>query len=202
MAAVVLVATGLLVNLSPGRHAEAAAARSVEPVRRHRRRFRDDDPGRARGHTRHGRAQPLRRPGERLRLGRAASTLDRIRLRFSPADRPDVAQSALELASARARAATRAKAPTSRWTDAGTVTVLVPRGVEAVEVPLELTTASTRAEGRREPHARASDHLHGDAGRPRARCRCTSIPATPGANELHVTFFDDDGRERSVDDLR
>ena len=130
----------------------------------------------------------------------APVAVDSIRLRFTPADRPDVGESVLELprvAPGRFAASGTNLSLDGRWN----VTVLVPRGVEAVEVPLELTTSRPTQKVDVQPHARAADDLHGHAGGHAARCRSTSTPGSRAPTSCTSPSSTRRGAERPVDAL-
>jgi nitrogen fixation protein FixH len=124
---------------------------------------------------------------------------DRVSLRFSAADRPDVAPSALRLK--RTGAGLYEGEGTNLSLDGDwAVTVLVERGVDSVDVPLELTTRrpEQKVDISRTPGL-PTIYTVSLAGR--GKVQVYLDPGAPGDNELHVTFVDGDGRERSVDDL-
>ncbi len=198
VAAVVLGATGLLVNLAPGGTPKAVALETVKPVRVTGSDFAtttrvalEATPGTV-GSNRFVVRVTDYDSGKPVAVGS-------IRLRFSSADRPDVAESALELPSA---------AP-GRFTATGTnlsldgrwkVTAVVPRGVEAVEVPLELTT-SRPTQKVDVSHTPGLPTIYTVALTGTGKVQVYLDPGTPGPNQLHVTFFDNRGAERPVGTL-
>jgi hypothetical protein len=197
-AAVVLAATGLLVNLSPGGTPKAVALETVKPVRVSGADFAtttrvalEATPGTVGSNrfvvrvTDYDSGKPV--------------AVSSIRLRFTPADRPDVAESVLELPSAapgRFEATGTNLSLDGRWK----VAVVVPRGVEAVEVPLELTTSrpTQKVDVSRTPGLPTiyTVTLSGTG-----KLQVYLDPGKPGPNQLHVTFFDNRGGERPVDTL-
>jgi copper transport protein len=197
VAAVVLVATGLLVNLAPG-GTGARAASGTRPVRVTGADFGtttrvtlEADPGTV---------GPNRFTARVVDYDSGAPVdVDRIRLEFSAADRPDVGSSVLGLPRTGPGRYTGEGANLSlegRWS----VRILVPRGTEAVEVPLELTTRkpTQRVEVDRRPGLPAiyTVTLAGSS-----TVQIYLDPGRPGPNDLHVTFFDAGGAERPVDSL-
>ena len=197
VAAVVLVATGLLVNLVPG-GTESPAAPVVKSLR-----VTGADFGTTTSVALEATPGTVGPNRFAVRVSdydtREPLDADRLSLRFSPADRPDVAPSALRLERTglgRYEGEGTNLSLDGRWT----VTVLVERGVDSVEVPLELTTRRpeqkvdiSRTPGL--PTIYTVTLAGGGTG------QVYLDPGAPGDNELHVTFFDHAGRERSVDDL-
>jgi copper transport protein len=198
VAAIVLSATGLLVNLSPGGTPKAVALPSVKPVR-----VTGTDFGTT---TRVAlEATPGMVGSNRFNVrvsdydSGAPVAVDSVRLRFVPADRPDVGESVLELP--RTGPGQFAAEGTNlslegRWK----VTVVVPRGVEAVEVPLELTTrkVTQKVSVKRSP---GLPTIYTVALSSSGTVQIYLDPGGPGPNDLHVTFFDDGGDERPIDTL-
>jgi hypothetical protein len=198
VAAVVLAATGLLVNLSPGGTPRAAALEVVKPVR-----VTGADFGTT---TRVALEATPGTVGSNRFVVRVSDydsgapvAVDSIRLRFTPADQPGVGESVLELprvAPGRFAASGTNLSLDGRWN----VTVLVPRGVEAVEVALELTTSrpTQKVDVSRTPGLPTIYSVSlGGTG----KVQIYLDPGKPGPNELHVTFFDSRGEERPVDAL-
>jgi copper transport protein len=197
IAAVVLVATGLLVNVAPG-GTKAVATPANQSVRATGADF--GTTIRVALEATPGTVGPNRFV---VRVSdydtREPVDADRVALRFALDDRPDIAPSALRLertGPGRYEAEGTNLSLNGKWS----VTVLVDRGVDSVEVPLELTT--------RKPEQRVD--VDRTPGLPtiytvtlagRGTVQVYLDPGAPGENELHVTFFDDAGRERSVDDL-
>jgi hypothetical protein len=198
VAAVVLAATGLLVNLAPGGTPRAAALETVKPVRVSGADF---------GTT--TRVTLEATPGTvgsnrfvvRVRDYDSGAPVEvgGIRLRFTSADRPDVGESVLELPSVapgRFAATGTNLSLDGRWK----VTALVPRGVDAVEVTLELTTSrpTQKVDVSRAPGLPTiyTVNLAGTG-----KVQIYLDPGKPGPNQLHVTFFDSRGGERPVDAL-
>ena len=198
VAAVVLAATGLLVNLSPGGTPKAVALETVKPVRVSGADFAtttrvalEATPGTVGSNrfvvrvTDYDSGKPV--------------AVSSIRLRFTSTDRPDVAESALELpraAPGRFAATGSNLSLDGRWK----VTAVVPRGVEAVEVPLELTTSrpTQKVDVSRTP---GLPTIYTVALNGTGKVQIYLDPGKPGANQLHVTFFDSRGAERPVSEL-
>jgi copper transport protein len=197
IAAVILVATGLLVNVAPG-GTTATAAPAKQSVR-----VTGADFGTTTRVTLEATPGTIGSNRFLVRVNDYDTgepiDADRLTLRFSLNDRPDVAPSALRLE------------PTDpgRYEGEGTnlsidgtwtVTVLVERGIDSVEVPLELTTRQIeqQVDIERNPGL-PTIYTVSLAGS--GTVQVYLDPGTAGENELHVTFFDDAGRERTVDDL-
>jgi hypothetical protein len=198
VAAVVLTATGLLVNLAPGGAPRASAVEAVKPVR-----VSGADFGTTTRVTLEATPGTIGSNQFTVRVSDydtgAPVAVDRIRLRFSPADRPDVGESVLELprtAPGRYAASGTNLSLDGRWR----VTVLVPRGVQAVEVPLELTTSrpTQKVDVSRSPGLPTIYTVTLSAA---GKVQVYLDPGKPGPNQLHVTFFDNRGGERPVDTL-
>jgi len=198
VAAVVLTAAGLLVNLAPGGTPRAAAREAITRIHVTGADFGtttrvtlDATPGTV------GSNQFVVRVSD-YDSG-APVSVDGIRLRFTPADRPDVGESVLELP----------RAAPGRYVASGTnlsldgrwkVTVLVPRGVQAVEVPLELTTSrpTQKVDVSRTP---GLPTIYTVSLTGTGTVQIYLDPGKPGPNQLHVTFFDKRGGERPIDAL-
>lgn len=74
------------------------------------------------------------------------------------------------------------------------VVVLVGRGTDSVEIPLELTTRC-RAEGVAAPGQPTLHVIQAGGGR---SAQGYVDPGRPGENEVHVTFFDEEGAELAI----
>jgi copper transport protein len=198
VAAVVLAATGLLVNLSPGGTPRAAALETVKPVR-----VTGADFGTTTRVTLEATPGTVGSNRFVVRVSDydsgAPVAVGSVRLRFTPADQPGVGESVLELpraAPGRFAATGTNLSLDGRWK----VTVLVPRGVEAVEVPLELATSrpTQRVDVRRTP---GLPTIYTVALAGTGKVQIYLDPGKPGPNALHVTFVDSRGGERPVDAL-
>lgn len=128
---------------------------------------------------------------------------DQIVLRFSLLDRPDVGSSELPME--------REHHSLGTWTARGSnlslggtwrVGVRIQAGADSVEVPLEVTTGET------EPQI---DVIEGGPGEPdlytihlpEGRAVQSHVePGEPGHNEVHYTFFTEEGTELSIADAR
>ena len=198
VAAVVLSATGLLVNLAPGGTPKAVALETVKPVRVTGADFATT--------TRVALEVTPGTVGSNRFVVRvtdydsgAPVTVNSVRLRFNSADRPDVSESALELPKTAPGtfAATGSNLSLDgRWK----VTVVVPRGIEAVEVPLELTTRrpTQKVDVSRTP---GLPTIYTVALNGTGKVQIYLDPGKPGANQFHVTFFDSRGAERPISEL-
>jgi copper transport protein len=126
-----------------------------------------------------------------------AGRLPFVELRFEFPARPDVGDSSLPLAlvsSQRYEATGGNLSLEGKWR----VTVLIEQGFGAsVEVPLELTTRtlSQLVDVNRSPGLPTIYTVHLAGG---ASAQVYLDPGKPGANELHVTFFDAAGTELPV----
>jgi copper transport protein len=121
---------------------------------------------------------------------------DSVALRFALPARPDVGGSRLDLQ--RQPDGTFAASGTNLSIDGmWSVTVVISHGASAAEVPLELTTRIVRqpVDISRQPGLPTIYTVHLDAGR---TVQVYIDPGTPGANEVHATFFDTAGTELPV----
>jgi len=126
----------------------------------------------------------------------APVTASRVALRFAFPALPTVGQSTLELqpaGSGRYAASGTNLSLAGRWL----VTVVVERGLSSVEVPLNLTTVSAPEQIQTIPGSPTLFMIALPHGR---KVQTYVDPARAGLDQVHVTFFDQDGTELPVQD--
>jgi hypothetical protein len=193
---VVLLLTGLLVNLAPPSSQAAASVPGPAPALI------------VEGHD-FGTSVKVRletSPGTAgFNTFRAAVTdydtgapvaADHVTLRFSIPARSDIGSSRLDLAPSGA-GTFAATGGNISLEGAWQIAALVARGTSSVEVPLQLITkvAPARVEVNAVAGLPTISTVHLSAGR---TVQIYLDPGQPGANELHVTFFDAAGTELPV----
>jgi len=194
LAAIVLVAAGLLTSLAPPSFTRVVAAQPPRVVAE------GHDFGttvRARLEVTPGFAGP----------NRFALTLvdydsqkpvgaNRVALRFAVPSRPDVGQSTLELARD-SIGAYRGRGTNLSLAAEWSVTVVVEKGVDSVEVPLSLT-AKSRPQRIQVSRIPGQPTLY-TIDLPLGRSVQTYVdPGHPGLNQVHATFFDASGNELPI----
>jgi copper transport protein len=118
---------------------------------------------------------------------------ERVVLRFSFVDDPSVGESELEL-EADGSGTYKGEGPNISLAGNWTVTTLVQRGADSVEVPLEV---ATRCDAREEAEPGVQPVwvmplIHGISAESWVE------PGTPGHNSVHLTFFDESGNESNI----
>lgn len=123
---------------------------------------------------------------------------DRLTMRFSSSERPDVAPSTLEL-SRDPDGVYRAQGGNISLEGQWTVVLVVERGAGSVEVPLAVMTQirPQRVQAIRAPGQPTLYIIELPGGR---SLQVYLDPEKPGLNQLHATFFDAAGRELPIPD--